>query len=125
MRRAYLFKLYPTRAQASLLAQALEAHRLLYNTALQQRRDVWQQRGRSVFAGVQPVRSPARGSSGARRPGLPVRLRGRSRPGSQCRSQCPPARMEPSGVNGAEVVASLPEKPARLRDGVITKGVRV
>ena len=48
MRRAYLFKLYPTRAQASLLAQALEAHRLLYNTALQQRRDVWQQRGRSV-----------------------------------------------------------------------------
>jgi putative transposase len=41
MRRAYVFRLRPTARQHVALAQCLDAHRELYNAALQERRDGW------------------------------------------------------------------------------------
>ncbi len=41
MRRAYVFRLRPTARQHIALAACLDAHRELYNAALQERRDAW------------------------------------------------------------------------------------
>jgi putative transposase len=41
MRRAYVFRLRPTARQHVVLAACVEAHRELYNAALQERRDAW------------------------------------------------------------------------------------
>ena len=41
MRRAYVFRLRPTARQHAALAACVEAHRELYNAALQERRDAW------------------------------------------------------------------------------------
>ena len=41
MRRAYVFRLRPTAGQHVALAQCVDAHRELYNAALQERRDAW------------------------------------------------------------------------------------
>jgi putative transposase len=41
MRRAYVFRLRPTARQHSALAACVDAHRELYNAALQERRDGW------------------------------------------------------------------------------------
>ena len=41
MRRAYVFRLRPTARQHVALAACVEAHRELYNAALQERRDAW------------------------------------------------------------------------------------
>jgi putative transposase len=41
MRRAYKFRLRPTARQHVALASCVEAHRELYNAALQERRDAW------------------------------------------------------------------------------------
>ena len=41
MRRAYKFRLRPTARQHTALAACLDAHRELYNAALQERRDAW------------------------------------------------------------------------------------
>jgi putative transposase len=41
MRRAYVFRLRPTVRQHIALAACVEAHRELYNAALQERRDAW------------------------------------------------------------------------------------
>ncbi len=41
MRRAYVFRLRPTVRQHTALAACVEAHRELYNAALQERRDAW------------------------------------------------------------------------------------
>ena len=41
MRRAYMFRLRPTVRQHVALAACVEAHRELYNAALQERRDAW------------------------------------------------------------------------------------
>ena len=41
MRRAYVFRLRPTARQHVVLGQCLDAHRELYNAALQERRDAW------------------------------------------------------------------------------------
>ena len=41
MRRAYVFRLRPTVRQHVALAACVEAHRELYNAALQERRDAW------------------------------------------------------------------------------------
>ncbi|MGH3543445.1 MAG: RNA-guided endonuclease InsQ/TnpB family protein [Mycobacterium sp.] len=41
MRRAYVFRLRPTARQHIALAACVEAHRELYNAALQERRDAW------------------------------------------------------------------------------------
>lgn len=41
MRRAYVFRLRPTARQHTALAGCLEAHRELYNAALQERREAW------------------------------------------------------------------------------------
>jgi putative transposase len=41
MRRAYVFRLRPTARQHIALAACVDAHRELYNAALQERRDAW------------------------------------------------------------------------------------
>jgi len=48
MRRAYKYRLYPTREQEAALAAMLETHRRLYNNALEQRKTVYDQEQRSV-----------------------------------------------------------------------------
>jgi putative transposase len=48
MRRAFVYRLYPTRRQAEALAGQLEATRQLYNAALEQRRTVWHTKRRSI-----------------------------------------------------------------------------
>jgi putative transposase len=41
MRRAYKFRAYPTRRQEQRARALLEAHRQLYNAALEERREAW------------------------------------------------------------------------------------
>ena len=41
MRRSYVFRLRPTARQHTALAACVDAHRELYNAALQERRDAW------------------------------------------------------------------------------------
>lgn len=48
MRRAFKYRLYPSRSQAQALDAMLEAHRRLYNLALRDRRDVYKAEQRSV-----------------------------------------------------------------------------
>ena len=48
VRKAFKYRLYPNRSQAEALDAMLETHRRLYNSALKERREVYQARGRSV-----------------------------------------------------------------------------
>ena len=47
-RRAFVYRLYPTRRQAEALEGQLTATRHLYNAALEQRRTIWQSRRESI-----------------------------------------------------------------------------
>ena len=53
MRRAYVFRLRPTRRQHVALAACVEAHRELYNAALQERRDAWSHSKTRIYYGDQ------------------------------------------------------------------------
>ena len=53
MRRAYVLRLRPTARQHAALAQCLDAHRELYNAALQERRDGWAHSKTRIFYGDQ------------------------------------------------------------------------
>jgi putative transposase len=53
VRRAYVFRLRPTARQHVALAQCLDAHRELYNAALQERRDAWSHSKTRVYYGDQ------------------------------------------------------------------------
>jgi putative transposase len=53
MRRAYVFRLRPTSRQHIALAGCLDAHRELYNAALQERRDAWAHNKTRIFYGDQ------------------------------------------------------------------------
>jgi putative transposase len=48
VRKAFKYKLFPTKAQAQALAKMLETHRHLYNRALAERKNAWEQEHRSV-----------------------------------------------------------------------------
>lgn len=48
MRKAFKYKLYPTRQQDAALRAMLETHRRLYNDALAARKQAWEQEQRSV-----------------------------------------------------------------------------
>ncbi|HEY0606070.1 MAG TPA: transposase [Herpetosiphonaceae bacterium] len=48
MRKAFKYKLYPTRQQAAAMQTLLDTHRHLYNRALEERKDAWDQEQRSV-----------------------------------------------------------------------------
>jgi putative transposase len=48
MRKAYKYKLSPNKKQTQALEQTLETHRRLYNRALAQRKDAWEQERRSL-----------------------------------------------------------------------------
>jgi putative transposase len=53
MRRTYTFQLRPTARQSDALVACLNAHRELYNAALQERRDAYKMRGVSIRCGDQ------------------------------------------------------------------------
>lgn len=53
MRKAFKFRLYPTCLQNQSLAKMLETHRHLYNRALAERKEAWEQEQRSVSYGDQ------------------------------------------------------------------------
>jgi putative transposase len=53
MRRAYVFRLRPTSRQHTALAACVEAHRELYNAALQERRDAWAHSKTRIYYGDQ------------------------------------------------------------------------
>jgi putative transposase len=48
VRKAFKYRLYPNHLQAEALDAMLETHRRLYNSALQERREVYEAEGRSV-----------------------------------------------------------------------------
>lgn len=48
MRRAYKYRVYPTRQQEAALVATLETHRRLYNTALEKRKTAYEQAQQSV-----------------------------------------------------------------------------
>ncbi|WP_253718993.1 helix-turn-helix domain-containing protein, partial [Thermus scotoductus] len=48
MRKAFKYRLYPTKPQVKDLEQTLELCRELYNAALQERRDAYKKAGKSV-----------------------------------------------------------------------------
>lgn len=53
MRRAYKFRLYPTRGQEGRLGECLRDHRALYNAALEERRGRWRWNRQAVRYGDQ------------------------------------------------------------------------
>jgi putative transposase len=53
MRKAFKYKLYPTRQQQTAMSAMLETHRRLYNDALAERKQAWAQEQRSVSYGEQ------------------------------------------------------------------------
>jgi len=53
VRKAFKYKLYPTRQQTVALSTMLETHRRLYNDALQERKHAWELSQRSVSYGEQ------------------------------------------------------------------------
>lgn len=58
MRRAYKFRAYPTRGQRAHAQACLEAHRQLYNAALEERREAWRH-GVTVHYGDQSAQLTA------------------------------------------------------------------
>lgn len=59
MRRAYVFRLRPTARQHVALAACVEAHREMYNAALQERRDAWSHSRTRIYYGDQSVQLTA------------------------------------------------------------------
>jgi putative transposase len=53
VQRAYVYRLYPTRAQEAALVATLDTHRHLYNRALAERRTAWETEQRTVTYGEQ------------------------------------------------------------------------
>lgn len=53
MRRAYVFRLRPTARQHVALAACVDAHREMYNAALQERRDAWSHNKTRIYYGDQ------------------------------------------------------------------------
>jgi transposase len=53
MRKAFVFRLYPTKAQAAALTEQVDTHRHLYNRALAERKATWETEQRSVTYGEQ------------------------------------------------------------------------
>src|SRR5579884_1102551 len=53
MRKAYKYRLYPNKEQTQGLETLMETHRRLYNRALAERKDAWEQDQRSVNYGMQ------------------------------------------------------------------------
>ena len=69
VRRAYVFRLRPTARQHVALAACVDAHRELYNAALQERRDAWSHSKTRIRYGDQSaqltdIRSVRPGSGG-------------------------------------------------------------
>src|SRR5690349_9820259 len=59
MKRAYVYKLRPTKEQETVLLQTLETCRHLYNHALAERKHAWETEQRSVILAEQNAALPA------------------------------------------------------------------
>lgn len=59
MKKAFKFRIYPSREQRRKLEQTLETCRILYNSALAERRDAWEKEQRSVNYREQQNKLPA------------------------------------------------------------------
>lgn len=59
MRKAYKYRLYPTKEQADKLTNSLDLLRELYNAAVQERRDAWQMNRKSITYFDQSRQIPA------------------------------------------------------------------
>ena len=59
MRKAFKYKLYPTRQQDAAMSVMLETHRRLYNDALAERNQSWEQAQRSLSYGEQSAQLKA------------------------------------------------------------------
>jgi putative transposase len=59
VRKAFKYRLYPTRQQDAAMSAMLETHRRLYNDALAERKQAWEQVQRSVSYGEQSGRLKA------------------------------------------------------------------
>lgn len=53
MLKTFKYKLYPTRKQTQAIEEMLESHRRIYNTALAERKNAWEERQESVSYGDQ------------------------------------------------------------------------
>ena len=53
MRKAFKYRLYPTRQQDAAMSAMLETHWRLYNTALSERKQEWEQAQRGITYGEQ------------------------------------------------------------------------
>jgi putative transposase len=53
VRKAFKYRLYPTRQQNVAMSAMLETHRRLYNDALAERKEAWEQEKRNVSYGEQ------------------------------------------------------------------------
>jgi putative transposase len=58
MKKAYRYRIYPTKKQARLLNEQLALCAELYNAALQERRDAWRMCGKSITFAQQSVQLP-------------------------------------------------------------------
>lgn len=56
VKKAFKYRLYPNRSQAESLGAMLETHRNLYNSALEERRDVYERKQYSVSYGQQSAK---------------------------------------------------------------------
>lgn len=59
MRKSFRYRLYPTRQQTRAMMQMLDTHRHLYNRALSERKNAWEQEQRSVCYGDQSAQLKA------------------------------------------------------------------
>jgi putative transposase len=55
IRKAFKYRLYPTKQQEQAMAEMLETHRRLYNRSLAERKTAWEERRESVSYGQQSV----------------------------------------------------------------------
>ena len=60
MKKTFVYKLRPTRAQRAALEQTLETCRRLYNASLAERKDAWEQEQRCVGFAEQCLALPAK-----------------------------------------------------------------
>ena len=59
MKKAFKYRLYPTRDQAETLSTSLERCRVLYNAAIQERRDAWRMGRRHISFKIQSAQLPS------------------------------------------------------------------
>src|SRR5437660_11056596 len=65
MKKAFVYKLRPTKAQHAVLSETLETCRRLYNDALRERKEAWEERQESLGFARQCAALPAKKTENA------------------------------------------------------------